>query len=221
MRPTTTLLAMVRNPITGLLLVLVVLACSMRRTGSVRARPWAATGPVRPDRPGVTAWPCWARRRRVGCCVLCRSLAGRWPPARCSTDLYHPQRFYGRRCDECGSLPQTPRPGRRETELLAVTRWLLPGTGYDRLTVDAVAATPAPTRQRSTGWPSASGAGRVHRGHPPGRGPAQYRLTCATTCCTTRGLICQEVGQHASTIRAVCEVSRNPALNDVLQHQFV
>ncbi|EFD73239.1 fumarate reductase [membrane anchor subunit] frdD [Mycobacterium tuberculosis GM 1503] len=33
-------------------------------------RPWAATGPVRPsDRPVVLpAWPCWARRRRVGCC---------------------------------------------------------------------------------------------------------------------------------------------------------
>lgn len=30
------------------------------------------------------------------------------------------------------------------------------------------------------------------------------------------------MGQHASTIRAVLvEVSRNPALNDVLQHQFV
>ena len=35
-------------------------------------------------------------------------------------------------------------------------------------------------------------------------------------------LICQQGKQHAGTIRAVLvEVSRNPALNDVLQHQFI
>jgi AcrR family transcriptional regulator len=35
-------------------------------------------------------------------------------------------------------------------------------------------------------------------------------------------VICQEAHQHASTIRAVLvEVSRNPALNDVMQHQFI
>ncbi len=35
-------------------------------------------------------------------------------------------------------------------------------------------------------------------------------------------LICQQGQQHASTIRAVLvEVSRNPALNDVMQNQFL
>ncbi len=35
-------------------------------------------------------------------------------------------------------------------------------------------------------------------------------------------LICQQGQQHAGTIRAVLvEISRNPALNDVMQHQFI
>ncbi|WP_062908444.1 TetR-like C-terminal domain-containing protein, partial [Mycobacterium avium] len=34
--------------------------------------------------------------------------------------------------------------------------------------------------------------------------------------------VCEQVGHHASTIRAVMfEVSRHPALNDALQHQFL
>ncbi len=35
-------------------------------------------------------------------------------------------------------------------------------------------------------------------------------------------LICQQGQQHAGTIRAVLvEVSRSPALNDVMQHEFI
>jgi AcrR family transcriptional regulator len=35
-------------------------------------------------------------------------------------------------------------------------------------------------------------------------------------------MICQQGQQHAGTIRAVLvEVARNPALNDVMQHQFI
>jgi SAM-dependent MidA family methyltransferase len=35
-------------------------------------------------------------------------------------------------------------------------------------------------------------------------------------------LVCEQARQHGSTMRAVLvEVSRNPALNDVMQHEFV
>jgi AcrR family transcriptional regulator len=36
------------------------------------------------------------------------------------------------------------------------------------------------------------------------------------------GLVCEQAEEHASTMRAVLvEVSRNPALNEAMQHQFV
>jgi AcrR family transcriptional regulator len=118
------------------------------------------------------------------------------------------------------SAPWSPR----EAELLAVTLRLLQEHGYDRLTVDAVAsaarASKATVYRR---WPSKAelvlaafieGVRQV--AVPPDTGTLRGDLL------RLGELVCQEVDQHASTIRAVLvEVSRNPALNDVMQHQFI
>jgi AcrR family transcriptional regulator len=112
----------------------------------------------------------------------------------------------------------------REAELLAVTLRLLQEHGYDRLTVDAVAsearASKATVYRR---WPSKAELvlaafieGIRQVAVPPETGTLRGDLL------RLGELICQETHEHASTIRAVLvEVSRNPALNDVMQHQFV
>ncbi|BBX39393.1 TetR family transcriptional regulator [Mycobacterium tuberculosis variant microti OV254] len=112
----------------------------------------------------------------------------------------------------------------REAELLAVTLRLLQEHGYDQLTVDAVAA-----------------AGRASKATVYRRWPSKAELVLAAFTEGVRqvavapntgslrgdlislGEICGEHGRlHASTIRAVLvEVSRHPALNDVLQEQFL
>ncbi len=118
------------------------------------------------------------------------------------------------------SSPWSPR----ETELLAVTLRLLQQHGYDRLTVDAVAATARASKATVyRRWPSKAelvlaafieGIRRV--AVPPDTGTLRGDLL------RLGELVCQEARQHAGTIRAVLvEVSRNPALNEVLQHQFI
>lgn len=112
----------------------------------------------------------------------------------------------------------------RETELLAVTLQLLQQHGYDRLTVDAVAA--AARASKATvyrRWPSKAELvlaafieGIRQVAVSPDTGTLRDDLL------QLGELVCQEAHQHASTIRAVLvEVSRNPALNDVMQHQFI
>lgn len=118
------------------------------------------------------------------------------------------------------SSPLSPR----EAELLAVTLQLLQQHGYDRLTLDGVAATARASKAT------------VYR-----RWPTKAELVLAAfiegirqvavepDTGTLRGdllhlgdVICQQARQHAGTIRAVLvEVSRNPALSDALQHQFL
>jgi AcrR family transcriptional regulator len=112
----------------------------------------------------------------------------------------------------------------REAELLAVTLRLLQEHGYDRLTVDAVAsaarASKATVYRR---WPSKAELvlaafieGIRQVAVPPETGTLRGDLL------RLGELVCQETHEHASTIRAVLvEVSRNPALNDVMQHQFI
>ena len=118
------------------------------------------------------------------------------------------------------SSPWSPR----ETELLAVTLRLLQEHGYDRLTVDAVAATARASKATVyRRWPSKAelvlaafieGVRQV--AVPPNTGTLRGDLL------RLGELVCQEADQHSSTIRAVLvEVSRNPALNDVMQHQFI
>jgi AcrR family transcriptional regulator len=122
------------------------------------------------------------------------------------------------RCEQAS--PWSPR----ETEILAVTLALLQEHGYDQLTVDAVAnaarASKATVYRR---WPSKAelvlaafieGVRQV--AVPPNTGTLRGDLL------SLGETISQECGQHAGTIRAVMvEVSRHPALNDALQHQFL
>jgi AcrR family transcriptional regulator len=112
----------------------------------------------------------------------------------------------------------------RETELLAVTLQLLQEHGYDRLTVDAVAAKARASKATVyRRWPSK--AELVLAAFIEGI----RQIAVPPETATLRGdllrlgeLICQQGQQHAGTIRAVLvEISRNPALNDVMQHEFV
>jgi AcrR family transcriptional regulator len=118
------------------------------------------------------------------------------------------------------SAPWSPR----ETELLAVTLQLLQQHGYDRLTVDAVAA--AARASKATvyrRWPSKAELvlaafieGIRQVAVTPDSGSLRSDLL------QLGELICEQARQHASTIRAVLvEISRNPALNDAMQHQFL
>jgi AcrR family transcriptional regulator len=122
------------------------------------------------------------------------------------------------RCEQAS--PWSPR----EAEILAVTLALLQEHGYDQLTVDAVAnaahASKATVYRR---WPSkaelvlaAFTEGVRQVAVPPNTGTLRGDLL------SLGQTISQESGQHAGTIRAVMvEVSRHPALNDALQHQFL
>ncbi|MGV0039094.1 TetR/AcrR family transcriptional regulator [Mycobacterium colombiense] len=122
------------------------------------------------------------------------------------------------RCEHAS--PWSPR----EAEILAVTLALLQEHGYDQLTVDAVAnaarASKATVYRR---WPSKAelvlaafieGVRQV--AVPPNTGTLRGDLL------SLGETISQECGQHAGTIRAVMvEVSRHPALNEAMQHQFL
>lgn len=112
----------------------------------------------------------------------------------------------------------------REIELLEVTLQLLQENGYDRLTVDAVAATARASKATVyRRWPSK--AELVLAAFT--EGIRQVAVPPETD--TLRGdlvrlgeLVCEQIGRQAGTLRAVLvEVSRNPALNEVMQHQFV
>jgi AcrR family transcriptional regulator len=112
----------------------------------------------------------------------------------------------------------------RETELLAVTLQLLQEHGYDRLTVDAVAAKARASKATVyRRWPSKAELvlaafieGIRQVAVPPETGTLRGDLL------RMGELICEQGQQHAGTIRAVLvEVSRSPALNDVMQHEFI
>lgn len=112
----------------------------------------------------------------------------------------------------------------REVELLDVTLALLQENGYDRLTVDAVAATARASKATVyRRWPSkaelvlaAFTEGIRQVAVPPDTGTLRGDLL------RLGELVCQQTAEHAGTLRAVLvEVSRNPALNEVMQHQFI
>lgn len=135
-----------------------------------------------------------------------------------------------------GAMPKTAGPktaGRpaepspwspREAELLAVTLQLLQEHGYDGLTVDAVASTARASKATVyRRWPSkaelvlaAFTEGVRQVAVPPNTGTLRGDLL------KLGEIVCEQSYQHASTIRAVLvEVSRHPALNDALQHNFI
>lgn len=112
----------------------------------------------------------------------------------------------------------------REAELLAVTLRLLQQHGYDRLTVDAVAATARASKATVyRRWPSkaelvlaAFVEGIRQVVVPPDTGTLRGDLL------QLGELVCEQARRHTGTIRAVLvEVARNPALSDAVQHQFV
>ncbi len=118
------------------------------------------------------------------------------------------------------SSPWSPR----EAELLAVTLRLLQDEGYDGLTVDAVAACARASKATVyRRWPTK--AELVLAAFIEG----VRQVAVAPETGSLRGdllqmgeLCCDQARTHASTMRAVLvEVSRNPALNDVMQHQFL
>ena len=118
------------------------------------------------------------------------------------------------------SSPWSPR----ECELLAVTLRLLQEEGYDGLTVDAVAATARASKATVyRRWPTK--AELVLAAFIEG----VRQVAVAPETGTLRGdllqlgeVCCDQARTHASTMRAVMvEVSRNPALNEVMQHQFL
>jgi AcrR family transcriptional regulator len=118
------------------------------------------------------------------------------------------------------SSPWSPR----EAELLAVTLRLLQEEGYDGLTVDAVAACARASKATVyRRWPTK--AELVLAAFIEG----VRQVAVAPETGSLRGdllqmgeLCCDQARTHASTMRAVLvEVSRNPALNDVMQHQFL
>jgi AcrR family transcriptional regulator len=129
------------------------------------------------------------------------------------------------------AVRRTARPGAerspwspRETELLDVTLQLLQERGYERLTIDAVAAMARASKATVyRRWPSK--AELVLAAFIEG-----CRLVAAAPCTgTLRGdllrlgeVISQHARQQAATIRAVMvEVSRHPALHDAMQNQFL
>ena len=118
------------------------------------------------------------------------------------------------------SSPWSPR----EAELLAVTLRLLQDEGYDGLTLDAVAATARASKATVyRRWPTKAelvlaafieGVRQV--AVTPDTGSLRGDLVQVAQVC------CDHAREHAATMRAVLvEVSRNPALNDVMQHQFL
>jgi len=122
------------------------------------------------------------------------------------------------RAAECS--PWSPR----ETELLSVTLRLLQEHGYDRLTLDAVATTARASKATVyRRWPTkaelvlvAVSEGIRQAAVPPDTGTLRGDLS------RLGELVCQQADLHASTMRAVLvEVSRNPSLNSVMQHEFV
>lgn len=112
----------------------------------------------------------------------------------------------------------------REAQLLAVTMELLQEHGYDGLTVDAVAsaarASKATVYRR---WPSkaelvlaAFTEGIRQVAVPPNTGSLRSDLIKIGESC------CEHACTQAGAMRAVlAEVSRQPALNDAMQHQFI
>ncbi len=112
----------------------------------------------------------------------------------------------------------------RESELLSVTLQLLQQHGYDRLTVDEVAATAHASKATVyRRWPTkaelvlaAFVEGVSQDADPPDTGSLREDLI------RIGDTVCAQSKQHASTMRAVLgEVSRNPALNDAMQRELV
>lgn len=123
-------------------------------------------------------------------------------------------------CDDSAGCPWSER----EAQLLAITLELLQEHGYDRLTVDAVAAKAKASKATVyRRWPSKADLvlaafieGTRSTATPPNTGSLRGDLLEIG-----RGT-CQQTRQHMRTVRAVLnEMSHNPVLEDVMQEKFV
>lgn len=108
--------------------------------------------------------------------------------------------------------------------MLAVTLRLLQQHGYHKLTVDAVAATARASKATVyRRWPSKAALvlaafieGIRQVAVPPDTGTLRGDLL------RLGELVCQQASQQSGTVRAVLvEVSRNSALSDAMQHEFI
>ena len=111
----------------------------------------------------------------------------------------------------------------RERELLAVTLRLLQEHGYERLTVDEVAATARASKATVyRRWPTKAELvlaafieGLSESAVPPDTGSLRGDLIAIGD------IVSKESKEHASTLRAVLvEVSRDPALDDAMHEQL-
>jgi AcrR family transcriptional regulator len=111
----------------------------------------------------------------------------------------------------------------RERELLAVTLRLLQEHGYERLTLDEVAATGRASKATMyRRWPTKAELvlaafieGVSQDAVPPDTGSLREDLIAIGD------IVCAQSKEHAATLRAVLgEVSRDPALNDAMQEQL-
>jgi AcrR family transcriptional regulator len=111
----------------------------------------------------------------------------------------------------------------RERELLAVTLRLLQEHGYERLTLDDVAATGRASKATMyRRWPTKAELvlaafieGVSQDAVPPDTGSLRDDLIAIGDT------VCAQSKEHAGTLRAVLgEVSRDPALNDAMQEQL-
>jgi AcrR family transcriptional regulator len=124
-----------------------------------------------------------------------------------------------------GDCPEDGSPwSARESELLAVTLELLKQNGYERLTVDAVAATAKASKATVyRRWPSKSELvlaafkeGIRHGVVPPDTGSLRGDLL------DLGRKVCEQAACHHGTIGAVLpELARNPALHEAMQDEFV
>jgi AcrR family transcriptional regulator len=112
----------------------------------------------------------------------------------------------------------------RETEFLTVTLDLLQQNGYERLTVDAVATTAKASKATVyRRWPSKAELvlaafieGIRQATVPPETGTLRGDLLALGAS------VCTQAAKHAGVIGAVLpEITRNPALGDAMQHEFV
>jgi len=112
----------------------------------------------------------------------------------------------------------------RERELLRATLQVLREQGYSGLTLDAIAATAHASKSTVyRHWPSraelvlAAFVESVRQiAHAPQTGSLRGDLQ------QLGNTICEQASTHAATMRAMAmEMARNPALNDVVQQQFI
>jgi AcrR family transcriptional regulator len=112
----------------------------------------------------------------------------------------------------------------RETELLEVTLQLLQEQGYDRLTVDAVAATARASKATIyRRWPAKAALvlAAFTEGIRQVAGPIDTG-SLRDDLLALGALVCEQARRHTDTMRAVLfEVARCPELSDALQHEIV